>query len=393
MLIDTLKISKYLDEFAQIATPQSSYVKIPYQTYRRFRSCLNCYETIYLTIEAEMSFMEEDEYRFIFDCGVENETFRFNSQDLSFGTFLYKIHLKELIEEVNKYMNYTTSTSVTDGNLWQDRITTGGSFSGNIKLNSNDWIVDTNTTIATNTISWDADRNSVNIGSDGTIKCKTLKAEEIIIEKKEEEKEMKGFNFDFGAVDGNKVHMSMYGMAIKNAAGTWVSYDESNEDIVDVDILNFDASKFMYKMPVAIKDVKIGDILIHNRVPMFVTHINGTTFTVVDVYAGEEKIILPTKNMFGFNFVTKVVSFIDMGGMSADTPFGNMLPLMLMGDGKDIDPMMLMMMMGNGAMDMSNPMMMYFMMKDSKDNDMLPLLMMMAPKAHTGNCGKPSVEN
>jgi hypothetical protein len=108
---------------------------------------------------------------------------------------------------------------------------------------------------------------------------------------------------------------------------------------------------------------------------------------VIDIAEAEEKYILPTRNMFGFDFVTKVVSFMDMKntGACADNPFGNMLPfLMLMkNDDENLDPMMLLMMNGGqiGGMNMDaftkNPLMMYMMMKDNKNlKDMLPFLMM-----------------
>ena len=45
-------------------------------------------------------------------------------------------------------------------------------------------------------------------------------------------------------------------------------------------------------------------------------------------------------------------------------------------EGKDIDPMMLMLMMGGGKMGEMNPMMMYALMSGNKNQDMLPLLMM-----------------
>ena len=73
-------------------------------------------------------------------------------------------------------------------------------------------------------------------------------------------------------------------------------------------------------------------------------------------------------------------------GANADAPFGNMLPfLMLMKDGKDLDPMMLLMMGGfNGSANMNafgpmmqNPLMMYMLMqKDSNLSKMLPFLLM-----------------
>lgn len=197
------------------------------------------------------------------------------------------------------------------------------------------------------------------------------------MENEKENKDMKGFNFDFGPCSNDNVRMSMYGLAIQNNAGVWVSYN--NGQVIDVDIMNFDGRQYMFKMPVAIKDIKVGDVVVHNRVPMFVTSVEGGVH-VVDIRAGEAKTIVPTTNMFGFNFITKIVSMFDAFGTAptADQPFGNMLPFMLMGDNKDIDPMMMFMMMNGGNFDMSNPMMMYFMFKDgNKGGDMLPMLMMM----------------
>lgn len=183
-------------------------------------------------------------------------------------------------------------------------------------------------------------------------------------------------NFDFGSCENDKVKMSMYGIAVQNANGTWVSYDAKSENVVDVDILNFDA-KYLYKMPVAIKDVKVGDVVIHNRKPMFVTVVEGGKLGAIDPAAGEEKVILLTKSMFGFDFVTKVVNlFGDLSATaSADAPFGNMLPLMLLADSNKSDDMLpLMFAMSGGKFDMSNPMMLYFLMKDNKNKDILPFM-------------------
>ena len=215
---------------------------------------------------------------------------------------------------------------------------------------------------------------------------------------KKENKNMKGFNFDFGPCTGDNVRMSMYGLAVKNAAGTYVSYNTKTKEIVDVDILNFDGGKYMYKFPVALSQVAIGDVVIHNRKPMFVidADVPGKNLTVIDVCAGEQKQIIPTVNMFGFNFITKIVSLFDMSGgmatVSEAQPFGNMLPLMLMGDNKDIDPMMLMMLMGGGDMSAltANPMMLYLMMKDGKGKDMDPMMlmfMMNQNQPHKCKCG------
>lgn len=194
------------------------------------------------------------------------------------------------------------------------------------------------------------------------------------------------FNFDFGPLTNNdNVRMSIYGLAVKNSDGVWVSYDKAGKQIMDVDVFNFDGRRFMYKIPVAVKDVAVGDVVIHKHVPMFVESVKDGIH-VVDVFAGERKEILPTVNMFNLNFVTKIVSFVDFSNAKADenNPFGNMLPFMLFADGtnnskSDIDPLMLMILMNGGQLgDFSkNPLMLYFLLGDKGNNDMLLSLMMM----------------
>ena len=208
------------------------------------------------------------------------------------------------------------------------------------------------------------------------------------VDNKKGNKKMKAFNFDFGPCTTDNIRMSMYGLAVKNANGTWVSYNPESKEIIDVDIFNFDGGKFLYKMPVAIKDIAPGMVIVHNRKAMFVIEVGDSGITVIDPQAGEEKKILPTKNCFNFNFYTRVVSLFDSfmkspeNAPSAENPFGNMLPLFMMSENSgefDMNTMlMLSMMSGQGGMDFSkNPMMMYFLMKDSKNaDDLLPLMFM-----------------
>ena len=187
-------------------------------------------------------------------------------------------------------------------------------------------------------------------------------------------------NVEFGSCENDNVKMSIYGIAVKNAAGTWVSYDSKSGNVVDVDILNFSA-KYLYKMPVAIKDIAVGDTVIHCRKPMFVTKIEDGKLLVIDPAAAEEKIVLPVKSPFGFDVYTKIVNLFGnlAAGASEDSPFGNMLPLILLADGDKTDNMLpLVFAMGGGKFDMSNPMMLYFLMSNGKANDnMLPLLFAM----------------
>lgn len=218
-------------------------------------------------------------------------------------------------------------------------------------------------------------------------------------DKNKENKNMNGFNFDFGPC-GDTVRMSMYGMAVKNANGEWVSYDTKKHEIINVDIFNLaNGGKYFYKMPVAINQIGEGDIIIHNKKPVFVVGKNEEigAFNAIDVYNGELKVVVPTKSCFNLNFYTKIISLFDFIGSepSADQPFGNMLPFMMVGEGKDFDPVMMMMLMSqqNGTDMMANPMLMYMLMRDNKNSDMLPLMFMMGQGMGGHKCCKKSAES
>lgn len=202
-------------------------------------------------------------------------------------------------------------------------------------------------------------------------------------DEEKEEKTMKNFNFDFGPCTNNNVRLSVYGLAVENNNQEWVSYDAANGSIMNVDLLNFDARKYMFKMPVAINDVKVGDVIVHNRVPMFVLGIEDNGIVAVDVKMGEEKKILPTKSPFGFNFITKIICLFDnlmTSGENADSanPFGNMLPLFLMGnEDNEINPMMMYMLMQQNGNTAINPWMVMALVGNNEGNNMLPLMFMM----------------
>ena len=206
-------------------------------------------------------------------------------------------------------------------------------------------------------------------------------------------------NFEFGPVD-DRVKMSPYGMAIRNADGRYVSYDAKNGNIMDVEVFNFDNHKLIWKMPVAVSAIAVGDTVIHMKKPMFVTSItNG--ITVIDIFNGEVKTIVLAQNMFGFNFVTKVVSLFNFTGdntPTAENPFGNVMPFMLMGnedmDMKDFFMMMAVANGGNMNAMFQNPFMLYAMMSDNENmKEMLPFMLMgqtsmfgQAPANHQCNC-------
>lgn len=310
-------------------------------------------------------------------------------KNIGFGAYLYyALGLHKKNQEVE--MNINDAWRYDGENLWINSNFTDGnstaSYSGSTtyaSLKATDGTLSTHSTYIDEKVSkkqWDEAMEQL-ISDLDALKEGLYKP----IEDKDNEKEnknMKGFNFDFGTCENNNVRLSMYGMAIKNTAGEWVSYNPEAGEIINVDIFNMeDGGKYLFKMPVGIGNVAVGDIIVHNKVPMFVTNIidGGKAFDVIDAREGECKKVIPTKNMFGFDVVTKIVSLFGafMDAPTADQPFGNMLPFLMMGDGK-VDPMMAFMLMNqqNGTNMMNNPMMMYFMMKDSKDIDPMMFMMM-----------------
>lgn len=192
----------------------------------------------------------------------------------------------------------------------------------------------------------------------------------------------KMFNFDFGPVSSSQFALSPYGLAISTKENGWIAYD--GENLIDVDILNFKLDKMIYKMPATLDSIKAGDIICHSSRPMFVKSVNVDegTLRAVDYSNGSVVDVLPVKSPFGFNFVSKVTSLIDLsvltGSADAANPFGSMLPFLMLGN--DVDPMMFALMSMNGANglgDMTkNPMMMYLLMQNRGSNDALPFLLM-----------------
>lgn len=194
------------------------------------------------------------------------------------------------------------------------------------------------------------------------------------------------FNFDFGPASSNQFRMSPYGLAVRTTTNGWIAYNAKTGDLMNVDILNFDISKMIYKMPVALSAIKPGDILMHGGKPVFVREVaaNGNTVCVIDYANATVADILPVKSPFGFNFFTKICPLfnLDQVNADADNPFGNMLPFLMMNGEKDgnFDPALFFMastMTGGNVDFANNPMMMYFLMNHKDKGDILPFMLMM----------------
>jgi hypothetical protein len=106
-------------------------------------------------------------------------------------------------------------------------------------------------------------------------------------------------------------------------------------------------------------------------------------FKVLDIFDGEEKTIVPARSPFGWDFLTKVVCLYNFNNADTNNPFGNMLPLLLLSDGKT-DDMLPFLLMSQGGVDFAtNPMLMYALMSGKGNNDMLPFLLMSGFNAPT----------
>lgn len=200
--------------------------------------------------------------------------------------------------------------------------------------------------------------------------------------KKNGENKMKNIfdNFKFGKYEDGNITYSIKGMAYYTDQLDWVSLGEDGSLTKVNDFIIDGMDKFIYVMPVAINNIKKGDIILHHDVPMFVRTVLDNSLTVISPTSAEVKQIIPEKNIFGFNFVSKIVDITNgalFNNANKDSPFGNLLPFMLMSDDNDSmkDILLFMFMQNNNFGDM-NPMMLAFMMKDKGMDNILPLMFM-----------------
>ena len=200
-------------------------------------------------------------------------------------------------------------------------------------------------------------------------------------EKKEGKNMFENIMKDIKFGPATDTRFSIYGPAF-NGGDRWLARHEG--EWVDVTDMLIDVGNICYMMPVAKNSIKEGDFILHKgkwaRVDCIVEEEN---FISVEKINEQEVVqVLPTKNMFGFDYYTKLICPIESFegaegfGATTDNPFGMLPFIMAMKDGKKDNLLPLMMM--SGKMDMSNPMMLMML---SGDNSNLGLMMaMMAMK-------------
>lgn len=205
--------------------------------------------------------------------------------------------------------------------------------------------------------------------------------------KEKNEMNMKVFDTQFGKVDD--VAMSIYGATFKTVGtdglARSIAYDPNTQEYIDVpNEMIIAKGSYCYAMPCTADNLHIGEYIRHNGAWVRVIDVDDAARIVVEKIATREvATILPVRSIFGYSFYTKLITPFQSGFMTADAehPFGNILPFLMMGDGKMDEMLPLMFMMGQGStaqFDMSNPMMLMMFMGDKtdKDSDMFKMMMM-----------------
>lgn len=207
--------------------------------------------------------------------------------------------------------------------------------------------------------------------------------------KEKNEMNMKIFDTQFGKVDD--VAMSIYGATFKTVGTDGlirsIAYDPNTQEYIDVpNEMIIAKGSYCYAMPCTADNLHIGEYIRHNGAWARVIDVDDAARLVVEKISTREVVtILPVRSIFGYSFYTKLITPFQSGFTTADAahPFGDMLPFLMMDDGKMDDMLPLMLMMGQNGVaqfDMSNPMMLMMLMneKDNKDSDVFKMMAMMS---------------
>ena len=363
--------------------------KLKYQTWKAIHRAFENLKSdehfiaIYVLTEHRFNF-----YKVKYDCDKENffrqhiADFSFDKNDGSFFDYLTVWYKNKVEQAKSLCKDDEMSISTTSSPEFIVTHNTAGSYAYGTTTTPN--YVWNTTTTSGNIYYNDYDYHSHITNEIHNIIAKENEKNEPLKSNKENNKMANSMfpNFDFGPVKENRfIRLSAYGLAVKNKDEAFVAYDKANDCLMNVDIFNISGDNLFYKIPVAIEKITVGDIVVHAHTPMFVIEILNSSIKVVDPLTGERKEIMPTRNMFGFNFVTKVVSLLDgFGGIEAtsDNPFGNVLPFLMMNGEKGIDTksLLMCMMMNKGQMDFSNPLMLMAMCNDKGNSDFVMLMLM-----------------
>lgn len=186
------------------------------------------------------------------------------------------------------------------------------------------------------------------------------------------------FGGHIGRYSNCHIKYSPKGLAFLTDNDSYVVYDVDTLAATDVANLVMDVPT--YGIPVALKDLKKGDIVIYNEVYYLVRAVTDTHISAIHVKRGIIENLIPKTSIFGFSFYIKIVTPMEIFKPDSSNPFNSILPFLLFEDGDDSNSMndiIMMSIMSGGTVNSSIlPLMM--MNKDSGDKtDLLMMMMLM----------------
>ena len=187
------------------------------------------------------------------------------------------------------------------------------------------------------------------------------------------------FGGHIGRYSNCHIKYSPKGLAFLTDNDSYVVYDVDTLAATDVANLVMDVP--FYGIPVALKDLKKGDIVIYNEVYYLVRAVTDTHISAIHVKRGIIENLIPKTSIFGFSFYIKIVTPMENFKPDSSNPFNSMLPFLLFEDSDDSNSMndiIMMSMMSGGTINSSMLPLMMMMNKDGGDkNDLLMMMMLM----------------
>ena len=183
------------------------------------------------------------------------------------------------------------------------------------------------------------------------------------------------FGGHIGRYSNCHIKYSPKGLAFLTDNDTYVVYNVDTLAATDVANLVMDVPT--YGIPVALKDLKKGDIVIYNEVYYLVRAVTDTHISAIHVKRGIIENLIPKTSIFGFSFYIKIVTPMENFKPDSSNPFNSILPFLLFEDGDDSNSMndiIMMSMMSGGTVNSS---MLPLMMMNKNGGDKTDLLMMM----------------
>ena len=206
-------------------------------------------------------------------------------------------------------------------------------------------------------------------------------------------------NLDYGK--DPSIKFSLLGPAFPSDTG-YLSFDPSTGEYTDVSGLTIEGMDgFCFKMPTPTNQITVGDFILHGGKWVRVREIFDDGHFMAEKIGTHEVVeAFPVKNMFGFNFTTKLVNFGEgvFGNLQSGNPMQNMLMLSaLSGEDGDMEDMLPMLLFGGAMGNQQNPMMGMLMMKALKGKnsvggkDEMFQMMLMAQMMQNGGTFPPTM--